>query len=137
MEFESGTNDPMAIFLTIGLVQYMTLPDMTWVSFVMLFVKQTSIGLITGYVLGRVITWLINHANLAYDRLYPVLALSFVPLIYAGTDLLRGSGFLAVYLAGLVMGSSTFSRQRSLMSFFDGVGWLMQITMFFTLGLLV
>src|SRR5699024_5450617 len=91
MEFESGTNDPMAIFLTIGLVQYMTLPDMTWVSFVMLFVKQTSIGLITGYVLGRVITWLINHANLAYDGLYLVLALSFVPLIYAGTDLLGGS----------------------------------------------
>lgn len=137
MEFESGTNDPMAIFLTIGLVQYMTLPDMTWVSFVMLFVKQTSIGLITGYVLGRVITWLINHANLAYDGLYPVLALSFVPLIYAGTDLLGGSGFLAVYLAGLVMGNSTFIHQRSLMNFFDGVGWLMQITMFLTLGLLV
>lgn len=137
IEFESGTNDPMAIFLTIGLIQYMTLPDMTWVSFVMLFVKQMAIGLIAGYLLGKAITWLINHANLAYDGLYPVLALSFVPLIYAGTDLLGGSGFLAVYLAGLVMGNSTFIHQRSLMNFFDGVGWLMQIAMFLTLGLLV
>ncbi|MEX0769658.1 MAG: potassium/proton antiporter [Balneolaceae bacterium] len=137
MEFESGTNDPMAIFLTIGMIQYITLPDMTWFSFVMLFVKQMSIGLFVGYLLGKAITWLINHANLAYDGLYPVLALSFVPLIYAGTDLLGGSGFLAVYLAGLVMGNSTFIHQRSLMNFFDGVGWLMQIAMFLTLGLLV
>lgn len=137
IEFESGTNDPMAIFLTIGLVQYLTIPEMTWVSFVMLFVKQMALGLLAGYLLGKSITWLINHANLAYDGLYPVLALSFVPFIYAGTDLLGGSGFLAVYLAGLIMGNSTFIHQRSLMNFFDGVGWLMQITMFLTLGLLV
>lgn len=137
IEFESGTNDPMAIFLTIGLIQYMTVPDMSWVSLLMLFVKQMSIGLIAGYVLGKVITWVINHANLGYDGLYPVLSLSFVPLIYSGTDLLGGSGFLAVYLAGLVMGNSTFVHQRSLMNFFDGVGWLMQIAMFLTLGLLV
>lgn len=137
IEFESGTNDPMAIFLTIGLIQYMTVPDMSWVSFLILFVKQMSIGLVAGYLLGKVITWAINHANLGYDGLYPVLALSFVPLIYSGTDLLGGSGFLAVYLAGLVMGNSTFIHQRSLMNFFDGVGWLMQIAMFLTLGLLV
>ncbi|MEX0720152.1 MAG: potassium/proton antiporter [Balneolaceae bacterium] len=137
MEFESGTNDPMAIFLTIGLIQYMTIPDMSWVSFLLLFVMQMGIGLIAGVVLGKVITWIINHANLGYDGLYPVLALSFVPLIYATTDLLGGSGFLAVYLAGLVMGNSTFVHQRSLMNFFDGVGWLMQICMFLTLGLLV
>lgn len=137
MEFESGTNDPMAIFLTIGLIQYMTTPEMSWVSFLLLFVMQIGVGLLAGVVLGKVITWIINHANLGYDGLYPVLALSFVPLIYATTDLLGGSGFLAVYLAGLVMGNSTFVHQRSLMNFFDGVGWLMQICMFLTLGLLV
>jgi cell volume regulation protein A len=137
IEFESGTNDPMAIFLTIGLIQYMTTPEMSWVSFGMLFVMQMSIGLIAGILLGKLITWVINHANLGYDGLYPVLALSFVPLIYSATDLLGGSGFLAVYLAGLIMGNSTFVHQRSLMNFFDGVGWLMQISMFLTLGLLV
>src|SRR5699024_7280588 len=69
--------------------------------------------------------------------LYPVLVLSFVPLIFSVTDMLNGSGFLAVYLAGLVMGNSVIVHKRSLMSFFDGIGWLMQITMFLTLGLLV
>lgn len=137
IEFESGTNDPMAIFLTMGLVQYMTTPAMTWSSFLSLFVMQMSIGLAAGLLMGKIITWLINKANLGYDGLYPVLALSFVPLIYAGTDLVGGSGFLAVYLAGLVMGNSAFVHQRSLMNFFDGVGWLMQICMFLTLGLLV
>jgi len=137
IEFESGTNDPMAIFLTIGLIQYMVSPDMSWTSFVVLFFQQMTIGLIAGLLFGRLITWLINHANLGYDGLYPVLALSFVPLIYSITDLLGGSGFLAVYLAGLVMGNSIFVHQKSLLNFFDGIGWLMQICMFLVLGLLV
>jgi len=137
IEFESGTNDPMAIFLTIGLIQYMTTPDMSWMAFIGLFFMQMSIGLVAGILFGRLITWLINHANLGYDGLYPVLALTFVPLIYSITDLLGGSGFLAVYLAGLVMGNSVFVHQKSLMNFFDGIGWLMQICMFLVLGLLV
>ncbi|MEX2457179.1 MAG: potassium/proton antiporter [Balneolaceae bacterium] len=137
IEFESGTNDPMAIFLTIGLIQFMTTPEMSWLSFIVLFLKQMSIGLVAGILFGKIITWLINHANLGYDGLYPVLALSFVPLIYSITDLLEGSGFLAVYLSGLVMGNSIFVHQRSLMNFFDGISWLMQICMFLVLGLLV
>lgn len=137
IEFESGTNDPMAIFLTIGLILYFITPEMSWVSFVFLFIKQMSIGLVAGLLFGKAITWIINHANLGYDGLYPVLALSFVPLVYSVTDLLDGSGFLAVYLAGLVMGNSIFVHQKSLMNFFDGVGWLMQICMFLVLGLLV
>ncbi len=137
IEFESGTNDPMAIFLTVGIIQYLTIPEMSGGSLLMLFVMQMSIGLIIGLLSGKLTTWIINHANLGYDGLYSVLALSFVPLIYAATDLLGGSGFLAVYLAGLVMGNSTFVHRRSLMHLFDGVGWLMQIAMFLTLGLLV
>jgi potassium/hydrogen antiporter len=137
IEFESGTNDPMAIFLTIGLIQYFVSPEMSWGSFVLLFVKQMAIGMIAGLLFGKLITWIINRANLGYDGLYPVLALSFVPLVYSITDLLDGSGFLAVYLAGLVMGNSIFVHQKSLMNFFDGVGWLMQITMFLILGFLV
>lgn len=137
IEFESATNDPMAIFLTVGIIQYLTIPEMSLGSLLMLFVMQMSIGLIAGLLSGKLTTWIINHANLGYDGLYSVLALSFVPLIYATTDLLGGSGFLAVYLAGLVMGNSTFVHRRSLMHLFDGVGWLMQIAMFLTLGLLV
>jgi potassium/hydrogen antiporter len=137
IEFESGTNDPMAIFLTIGLIQFFITPGMSWGSFVFLFVKQMTIGLVAGLLFGKLITWIINKANLGYDGLYPVLALSFVPLIYSITDLLGGSGFLAVYISGLVMGNSIFVHQKSLMNFFDGVGWLMQICMFLVLGLLV
>jgi len=137
IEFESGTNDPMAIFLTIGIIQYLTTDDMTFMLFLGLFLMQMSIGLVAGILFGKLITWLINNINLGYDGLYPVLALSFVPLIYAITDLLGGSGFLAVYLAGLVMGNSVFVHQRSLMNFFDGIGWMMQIGMFLVLGLLV
>lgn len=137
IEFESGTNDPMAVFLAIGIIQYLTIPEVTWSSILLLFVMQMSIGLIIGILFGKLTTWIINHANLGYDGLYPVLLLSLVPLIYAVTTLLGGSGFLAVYLAGLVMGNSTFVHRRSLMHFFDGVGWLMQIAMFLTLGLLV
>jgi potassium/hydrogen antiporter len=137
IEFESGTNDPMAIFLTIGLIQYYITPELSWFSFFFLFVKQMGIGLIAGLLFGKLITWIINQANLGYDGLYPVLALSFVPLIYSITDLVDGSGFLAVYISGLIMGNSVFVHQKSLLNFFDGVGWLMQITMFLVLGFLV
>lgn len=137
MEFESGTNDPMAIFLTIGIIQLLTIPDFSGLSLLFLFLQQMAVGLIAGYLFGRTITWVINKVNLEYDGLYPVLTLSFVPLIYAATDLLGGSGFLSIYIAGLVLGNSNFIHQRSLVNFFDGIGWLMQITMFITLGLLV
>jgi cell volume regulation protein A len=137
IEFESGTNDPMAIILTIGLIQYITIPDTSGWSFVVQFFQQMGFGLLFGYLLGKVITWLTNNLELGYDGLYSVLALSYVPLVYALTDFVGGSGFLAVYVAGLVMGNSTFVHQKSLMNFFDGLGWLMQIIMFITLGLLV
>jgi cell volume regulation protein A len=137
IEFESGTNDPMAIILTIGIIQYITIPDTSGWNFVIQFIQQMGFGLVFGYLLGKVITWLTNHLELGYDGLYSVLALSYVPLVYALTDFVGGSGFLAVYLAGLVMGNSTFVHQKSLMNFFDGLGWLMQIVMFITLGLLV
>jgi len=137
IEFESATNDPMAILLTVGLIQYILAPEMSWQSFALLFGQQMIIGLVAGILLGKLATWVLNHAHLGYDGLYPVLVLSFVPLIFSITDMLNGSGFLAVYLAGLIMGNTVIVHQRSLMSFFDGIGWLMQILMFCTLGLLV
>ena len=137
MEFESGTNDPMAIFLAIGVIQLLTMPGFGWVSLILLFFQQMIIGLAGGYLFGKAMTWIINTINLEYDGLYPVLTLTLVPLTYAITDLLGGSGFLGVYIAGLMLGNSNFIHQRSLVNFFDGMGWLMQITMFLTLGLLV
>ncbi len=137
MEFESGTNDPMAIFLAIGIIQLLTLPDFGWLEMTFLFIQQITVGLLGGYLFGKATTRIINSINLEYDGLYPVLTLALVPLTYAAIDLMGGSGFLGVYIAGLVLGNSSFIHQRSLINFFDGLGWLMQITMFLALGLLV
>lgn len=137
LELESGSNDPMAIFLTIGLIQLLTQPETSIIDLFGLFALQMLVGGAMGYGMGRVILFLINHVRLGYDGLYPVLTLSLAFLAFALTDLMGGNGFLAVYLAGLVLGNHDFIHKRSLSQFHDGLAWLMQITMFLTLGLLV
>jgi cell volume regulation protein A len=137
IELESGTNDPMAIFLTIGLLSLIGSESSGWVDLILLFVLQMGIGLLSGILFGKLFTLLINKINLSYEGLYPVLMVGLISFVYAITDLLGGSGFLAVYLVGVVMASSGFVHQNSLTDFFDGIGWLMQIVMFLMLGLLV
>lgn len=137
IELESGTNDPMAIFLAIGLISIIGNDEADWLNFFLLFVTQMSFGLLSGFLFGRLFTWVVNKIDLVYDGLYPVLVIGLVTFVYAITDMINGSGFLAVYIAGVVMSSSGFVHQRSLTNFFDGVGWLMQIVMFLMLGLLV
>lgn len=137
LELESGSNDPMAIFLTIGLIQLITMPDLSPWSLLMLFLQQMLIGAAIGYGMGKVILLLVNRLRLGYEGLYPVLTLSLVLLTFGLTDLVGGSGFLAVYLAGIVLGNQDFLHQRSLSRFHDGLAWIMQIAMFLTLGLLV
>ncbi|MBK8986003.1 MAG: potassium/proton antiporter [Chloroflexi bacterium] len=137
LELESGSNDPMAIFLTVGFIHLLTHPDASPVSLLGLFALQMGIGAAMGYVMGRAILYLINHVKLGYEGLYPVLTLALVLLTFTLTDGLNGSGFLAVYLAGIVLSHNDFIHKRSLMRFHDGLAWLMQIAMFLTLGLLV
>ncbi|MBZ0221144.1 MAG: potassium/proton antiporter [Candidatus Methylomirabilis sp.] len=137
LELESGSNDPMAVFLTIGVIGLIMTPGFRLVDMVPLFLLQASIGAATGYLMGRAMTYTVNRLQLEYDGLYPVLTLSFVLLIYGASAALGGNGFLSVYIAGLVMGKSDFLKRRSILSFHDGLAWLMQIGMFLTLGLLV
>ncbi len=137
LELESGSNDPMAIFLAVGLIQLLTQPDLSPISLIWLFIQQMVIGAILGYVLGRAMLILTNRIKLGYEGLYPVLTLSLVFLTFGLTDALNGSGFLAVYLAGIVLGNHDFIHKRSLLRFHDGLAWIMQIVMFLTLGLLV
>lgn len=137
LELESGSNDPMAILLTIGLIQLITQPELSPLRLLGLFAQQMIIGAIAGYVMGRATLLLINQIKLGYEGLYPVLALAMVFLTFGVTDLLGGSGFLAVYLAGIVLAKQAFLHQKSLMRFYDGLAWIMQIAMFLTLGLLV
>src|SRR5215813_501598 len=137
LELESGSNDPMAVFLTTGLVGIISNPSTSGLSLVPMFVWQMALGAGLGYVMGRLAILLINRLNLEIHGLYPVLTLSLILLTYGGTDMLAGNGFLAVYIVGLVMGNNKFIHKQSVKRFHDGLGWLMQIAMFLVLGLLV
>jgi cell volume regulation protein A len=137
LELESGSNDPMAIFLTMGLTQLLVEPQARISDLVPMFFLQMVLGAALGYGMGRLMPTLVNSLRLEYEGLYPVLTMALVLLTYAAAAVAGGNGFLAAYLAGLVMGNYPFIHKRGLMHFHNGLAWLMQITMFFTLGLLV
>ncbi len=104
---------------------------------VVFFVVQMVVGALSGYLIGRLAVWTINSIKLANHSLYSVLLLAFIFFAFAFTDLIKGNGYLAVYLAGLVVGNHKLEQKRPLTVFFDGFTWLMQIVMFLTLGLFV
>lgn len=137
LELESGSNDPMAYFLTIGLTSLLALADFTISELIPVFFIQMIVGGAGGFLLGKLIVWVINKINLEYEGLYPVLMLGMVILVYALIDLAGGNGFLGVYIAALTIGNGKMVHKKSMIKFFDGVAWLMQIVMFITLGLLV
>lgn len=137
LELESGANDPMAVLLTVGLVELATGASGSWTSLVPLFAVQFAVGGVIGIaagVLGRV---LLNRIDLGIDGLYPVLTLALALATYAGTVLVGGSGFVAVYLCGLWLGNSELLHRNSILRFHDAMAWLAQIGMFLVLGLLV
>ncbi|MEX2598975.1 MAG: potassium/proton antiporter [Dehalococcoidia bacterium] len=137
LELESGSNDPMAVFLTLGLITVMMPPEEGPLSLAVFFALQVVVGGAAGIGVGRLLVFVLNRLHLEYDGLYPVLTLAAVLLTYSGTTALGGSGFLAVYLTGLMLGKHEFVHKRSLTRFHDGIAWLMQIGMFLTLGLLM
>ena len=137
LELESGSNDPMAVFLTVGLIQLLTIPQTTPGSLALLFVVQMTLGAALGLASGNAMVFLINRLKLSYEGIYSVFILTFAALIYGITTTIGGSGFLAVYVAGLVAGNNDFVQKKSLLRFVDGLAWLSQIAMFLTLGLLV
>jgi len=137
LELESGSNDPMAYFLTISLVGFLTgeMGSGWWI--VPSFFLQMIMGTIVGIGMGKLMVLILNKINLDYDGLYPVLLFSLVLATFAITAFVGGNGFLSVYIAGLLMGNRSFIHKKSLIQFYDGQAWLMQIVMFIMLGLLV
>jgi cell volume regulation protein A len=137
LEIESGSNDPMAVFLTIGLLGFIaagrTAPD---VSLAFAFMRELAIGATIGLAGGRLLVWLINRLTLI-TGLYPLLAAAGGVLVYAVAASAGGSGFLAIYLAGLVVGNSQLQAAQNILRVHDGLAWLSQIVMFLILGLLV
>ena len=139
LELESGSNDPMAYMLTMLLIGLLTGGGShhgIGLNLV-LVVVQLVVGGLLGYAIGRAAVAAINRIGLENHSLYPVLLLAFIFFAFAFTHLLHGNGYLAVYIAGLVVGNHRITQKRTLNVFFDGFTWLMQIIMFLTLGLLV
>lgn len=137
LELESGSNDPMAVLLTVGLIELILQPSLSPGFLVGFFLRQMLIGAVMGYATGRVMLFVVNRLRLGNEGLYPVLTLSLALLAFGLTDRMGGSGFLAVYVAGIVLGNNDFIHKRSLLRFHDGMAWIMQIVMFLALGLLV
>ena len=137
LEFESGSNDPMAVMLTIALIQLLMEPSTPFGELVVFFVMQMGVGAVIGIAMGEIMRRSFNALDLELEGIYPVLSMALALLTYGLTDYLDGSGFLAVYLAGLVMARKPFTHQQSVLRFHDGLAWLMQVTMFLTLGLQV
>jgi cell volume regulation protein A len=137
LEFESGSNDPMAVFLTVAFISLLTQDGDPWALITQMFLQQMALGGVLGFLLGWGVVWLVNHIGLDTEGLYPVLTLSSVLLIYGVIAFAGGNGFLGIYIAGLLMGNKHFVHKNSLLRFHDAVAWLMQIVMFLILGLLV
>jgi cell volume regulation protein A len=138
LELESGSNDPMAIFLTIVILQVILLPQSTAVDeLIIKFFLQFIIGGVLGYAFGMVLPIILNRVHLSFYGLYPVFTIAWVLLLFSLTSMLEGNGFLAVYLAGIVANTKEFVHKKNLVGFHDGLSWIMQITVFLVLGLLV
>lgn len=137
LELESGSNDPMAYILTIMLIQINQGVEGSFVEVLSTFLWQMGVGALSGYLLGKGATELINRLNVGNKSLYSVLLLSLIFFTSSFTDLMGGNGYLAVYIAGIVLGNNKLIHKRTLATFLDGVTWLMQIVMFLMLGLLV
>ena len=137
LEFESGSNDPMAIFLTLGAIELINNPEMPLLNLLLIFVQQAVLGGVLGLAAGWLAGRLINNLRLEANGLYPVLVIALVLLTYSAVALLGGSGFLAVYILGLVLSTRNLVHRNSILRFHDSVAWLMQVVMFLVLGLLV
>ena len=136
LEVESGTNDPFAVFLTLILVEFLLAGDQSWSHALVTFVRDTVLGCIIGVAGGRIITLVLNRLALPQGLHAPFVAVSAL-VVFAFANVVHSSGFLAVYLAGLVVGNRQTRAHNSVVVFLDAVTWLAQIVMFVLLGLLV
>lgn len=137
LEFESGSNDPMAYFLTIAMLGLVVNQDQSLVMIIPLFLKQMLIGAGLGFLFAKASIFIINRIKLVFEGLYPVLAIALMFITFSATDFLRGNGFLAVYICAVYLGNHDFIHKKTILKMFDAMAWLMQIILFLTLGLLV
>ena len=138
LELESGSNDPMAYMLTIALIQLIASGNDFHLGIVGRdLLIQFFFGGVIGFAFGKFGVWLINKIDLSNSSLYPILLLSLVFITFTVTDLLKGNGYLAVYITGVVVGNARLAYRKEINTFMNGLTWLVQMVMFLSLGLLV
>jgi cell volume regulation protein A len=137
LEVESGLNDPMSVFLTVLLVEFLMTPEAftAWRG-VLLFLEEMLGGAVLGLLAGYGLLFLVRKLRLPVS-MHPVLALTSVLVVFGGAQLIGASGFLAVYLMGLIVGISQFESERAVVYASEAFAWLAQISLFLMLGLLV
>ena len=137
LELESGGNDPMAVFLTVALLTVITEPDRSVVGLLPTLLVEVAVGAAVGLVVAAAAVRGLNRLRHSQEGLFPVVTVAVAVGTYGTAVVLHGSGFLAVYVAGLAIGRRDFLHRRSVLRFHDGMAWLAQIAMFLVLGLLV
>jgi cell volume regulation protein A len=137
LEAESGSNDPMAVFLTVALIELITIPDTNIFIMIGNFFLQMGLGVLLGFIFGKLAVKALNRINLDSSGLYPIFAIAFALLTYGITAFINGSGLLAVYVLAIIIGNAEIAYRHSIFRFSEGFAWMMQISMFVILGLLV
>ncbi len=134
LEIESGSNDPIAYMLTVILLGLMS--NKGYGIIVPMLISQIFIGIISAIILAKFTIYLLRHINFEIDGFYPIFVTAIAVLSYALSVYLGGNGYLSAYISGIIIGNSKIPHKKSIFQFFDGVSWLMQIMLFFLLGLL-
>ncbi len=137
LEGESGVNDPIAILLVIGCIEAIQHPGYGVLDALWLAVRELSIGAAAGLSFGAAGVSFLRRVTLPSAGLYPVASVALVALSFGGAQALHGSGFLAAFLAGLVVGSASSPARRTIVTFHEGLAWVAQLALFLLLGLLV
>ena len=134
LEVESGSNDPIAYMMTLSIVMIMS-SGLSW-GIVPMILKQIIFGILLGAVLAKATVYIIRRANFELEGFYSIFIIAIAILAYALSEFIGGNGYLSVYIAGIILGNSKIPHKKSLVAFFDGISWIMQIMLFFMLGLL-
>jgi potassium/hydrogen antiporter len=137
LEGESGMNDPVALLLVIGFIEWIQQPSYGLADMAGLLAMKLALGAAIGYALGRLAVAALDRVRLPSDGIYPVATIAIAALAYGLPEIAHGSGFLAVYLTALALGSAPIPARRTVVAFHQGLGWVAQISLFILLGLLV
>lgn len=137
LEFESGSNDPMAVLLSVMAVRLLETDRVEWFEVFIMFMMQLGLGVLLGIAFGKTAVYILRKYCIGNFGLYPVFGIAIMLLCFGSTQLFGGSGFLAVYICGMVLRNSVFLYRRNLIKFHDSIAWIMQIFIFLLLGLLV